>query len=412
MTCCTACVHGGECVTFRDREGQARAHLDLIRRDAESDEVRALARRIVRGALGPEYQGSSEREAEAVHAYLASTLRYVQEPGDVWTRTMDLVRMGAGDCDDMAGAAAALLRALGHAVGLAYTAGHVWAVAVSPDGDVWHVDPTRREGPRWGAPAEADEVFVLEAGVSTPFLTGAKTETCEWSDVTDVPRDKLVGCLSVAAEAVKQGGAWPDWATEAAVEIWRRIVEGHGSAGPYTDGPTSWVVLFLNKHGCRPLYDLAPIVQPVVDVSDVLSALEGVGLCSPPDDYGSKDPAAAALEALEDEAAAIAASLGIVQGDDGAWRTPEGDVAYFHVSSMQWVVQGDGSLVVYQPGVSEDGTGVAMGQALGRLPHTWREGDGAAEVLGVPVTPVTTAVAAAAGAGVLGALLWLVVRRL
>lgn len=236
MTCCTACEHGGPCVTFATRDEQAAEHARIILEDAASYGVRTLARAIA-AELGPDPQGYAAAEAAAVWAFLRARVRYVAEHGEVWTRTLDLLELGAGDCDDLAGAAAALLAALGHRVALAYGSGHVWVVVETPDGDVRHVDATLDRPPWQGAPVVPETVYVLEGTGAQDhgrLATGALA-------IELVPRDELAKTVKLAAES----GTWDDDAQAAALEIWRRCKEGAGDMSA-----AEWCGSFHAKHGC------------------------------------------------------------------------------------------------------------------------------------------------------------------
>ena len=273
MACCEACIHGGPCVSYSTRDEQAAAHAELILADARTDGVRALARDIV-SDLGPDPEGYSTAEAAAVHRWLRGNIRYVREHDEVWTRTADLIRMGAGDCDDLATAAAAMLASLGHTVGLAYGSGHVWVVVETPDGDVRHVDATSDAPPWSGPPVDIEELFIIEGtGPASSSLgslaTGAAgdNDPCGWSGpIETVPRGELAACI----KGTVQAGGWTDKAQAAAQEVVRRCQDGHGSM----TFPGQWCTHFHMKYGCDTVKAVAQHVDALgLDLGAIVDVL-------------------------------------------------------------------------------------------------------------------------------------------
>lgn len=281
MSCCEACIQGGPCVTYGSRYEQAAEHARLIVDDIRDDDVRELAR-IIAASLGPAPQGSSVAEATAVWRYLRDSVRYVREHGEVWTRTLDLLAMGAGDCDDLAGAAAALLGALGWTVALAYGDQHVSVLAVSPDGDVRQVDATL-DAPPWATQHVPDDVYVIDetTGDVLTWASGAGGGPCGAveSAPQTVPRDDLAACLALGKGLTSASQA-------AAMEIGRRAWYGHGDQLGLADVTdyskivqggsikTLWIQGFIDHHGCQPIMDSLDVVEALGgDVSILRSAV-------------------------------------------------------------------------------------------------------------------------------------------
>ena len=97
--------------------GQLGETLALMRRLIEEWSIHPafvmLARRIVAHATGPEH------EARAIYEWVRARVQYRRDPvGAEWVQDPmeTLWRSRAGDCDDMAVAAGALLQAIGHPV--------------------------------------------------------------------------------------------------------------------------------------------------------------------------------------------------------------------------------------------------------------------------------------------------------
>lgn len=427
MSCCTACVHGGPCVSYATRAEQANAHGRLILADAADPDVRALARSIA-ADLGPDPQGYSAAEASAVHAYLRRHVRYVAEHDEVWTRTMDLLRLGAGDCDDLAGAAAALLASLGWTVALAYADGHVWTIGVSPTGDVRHVDATLDIVPATGAPPTETEpdVYVIR-GTGAPSGPGATLATgappiagpCDWSgDVRDVPRDQLKDC--VHAE-------WglSDRSVEAALEIGRRAWEGHGASSGWRDVSladpaaleNSWGNKFINKHGCSPIVAGLEALEAIAGASDVTKALRaaiefvcGSGAHAPdvavPEGEPYVYPTPAMGASLAQAIQADVTAYGLIPDGAGGYTTADGHTVW-------WSTDPPHDAYVWQAGEYRP---MAVAASAGATPGvlTWLEGappsSGGSSSSGA--TPAETTARVAVGGAVGLGLLWALARAL
>jgi len=339
MSCCGASVDGQGIVSYTTRAEQAEAHARLILEDAGSDEVRRLARQIA-ADLGADPMGYSAAEHAAVWRYLRDRVRYVAEHNEVWTPTMRLLADGAGDCDDMATAAAALLAALGHRVALAYGSGHMWIVAESPDGDVSHVDPTLERAPWRGPAVDVEELYVLTTTGVDPHATGAppaaNAAQCPTTPeaAIKVPRDELYACLIAATKEAGETWTWPQYGTAAALEIGRRCVEGHGSAGgidDFMDPANMWLTLFVGAHGCDAIrhLNLAFNFLQLKDAQDIVKTIADVANCDLPE----SEPPTTASEAWEEQwQAAVhdaAGALGLKTDADGNWRTADGRAVYW-----------------------------------------------------------------------------------
>jgi len=97
-----------------------RATLEIMRRlvrDARrTPDIRELAIRLTESAAGTGNGKNYFGEISALHAYVRDSIRYVQDVNEVETVSppVEILRLGAGDCDDKAILLAALLESIGH----------------------------------------------------------------------------------------------------------------------------------------------------------------------------------------------------------------------------------------------------------------------------------------------------------
>jgi len=119
--------------------------LAVMRRIVRGDDGRAnpavieTARSIARGVPAKDWFG----QIEAVYNFVRSNIVYVMDPVDVeaLSTPVELLRIRAGDCDDMAVLLASLLTAIGHPTRFV-------AIGFS-EGDLSHVYVETKIGERW-----------------------------------------------------------------------------------------------------------------------------------------------------------------------------------------------------------------------------------------------------------------------